>query len=170
VAVWRSAASFGTPPHRAHGRTLIENNVIFANGAVGIQTFSSRHIDVVNNTTYQNGTVLTESGEAAAPMADDLTFYNNVFVAASGRPTSTGGNGSVTWDYNVQYGGSDSAFTGAHDLTSDPKFVNAGCDDFRLATGSPAIGSGTAGHASAVDILGAARPAGAVDRGAYQTP
>jgi len=152
-----------------NGRTLIENNVVFNNGALGIWVCWSQHVDVVNNTVYQNSTVLTSRGEVGW-WGGDNRFYNNILVPADGRPQVAVGPQAAEWDYNLRYGGSASAVTGPNDLSIDPLFADAGCLDLRLAPASPAIGSGTADHASAIDILGTTRPPAAIDRGAYQSP
>src|SRR5206468_1146138 len=44
------------------GRTLIENNLVFQNGARGIHVFNSANVDIFNNTTDQNGQV-TETAQ-----------------------------------------------------------------------------------------------------------
>lgn len=46
-------------------RSLVANNVIFDNGGHGIHIFQSEHVDVINNTLYQNSKDLALSGAFA---------------------------------------------------------------------------------------------------------
>jgi hypothetical protein len=57
----------------------------------------------------------------------------------------------------------------SHNLTTDPAFVNAGAQDFRLQATSPAIDAGTRVNEVTVDYTGVPRPQGAGhDIGAYE--
>ena len=74
----------------------------------------------------------------------------------------------LLWDYNIMFNGVDAKPMGEHDLVLDPLFVKPMAFDFHLQAGSPAVGSGTSKLAPSEDFAGRPRPAGKVDRGAYQ--
>lgn len=153
-------------------RALIANNVSAFNGGSGIHTFRTAHVDIVNNTTYWNGSVVGYQ-ELFANRSDDVVILNNIIVPRpGGRVTSDNRNTNIRWDYNV-YPEKQTVFTGPNDLVADPKFVRVARDlreaDFSLQRGSPARDSGTTELSSAKDVTGAKRPANRrPDRGAYE--
>jgi parallel beta-helix repeat protein len=146
------------------GRTLITNNVAYDNGSTGIQVFASNHVDVVNNTTYMNGTNVSR-GEIYAQDASDVNVYNNNAFSTPGQAPSGGFTASGYNDYfNVQ---PKALSTG--DIVANPLFVNAASHDFRLQVGSPAIDVGTSHLAPTTDFASTARPqGGGFDIGAYE--
>lgn len=158
------------------GRVLVANNVSFDNGGSGIHSFRAHHVDIVNNTAYQNGRSpnMDPYANIFAAKSSDVRILNNVSVVSGGKPTnSTHENTDVTYDYNIYSGGKKPEATGPHDMVVDPKLVKPGTDpssaDFRLAEGSPAIDSGTAFDLPGTDVAGNARKAGAApDRGAFE--
>jgi parallel beta-helix repeat protein len=158
------------------GRTLISDNLSVANGGSGIHSYMSEHVDIVNNTAYQNGQVVGYP-EIFANSSNDVRILNNIMVARNGAAVNgNSSNTNVTYDYNLYFNGTV-AVSGAHDVVGNPLFVAPGLDvataDFRLLSGSPAIDSGTtvSGVTSTADRTGLARPQGsALDRGAYESP
>jgi parallel beta-helix repeat protein len=146
------------------GRTLIANNITYHNGAQGILAFASNHVDIVNNTCYEDDTNLTDRGEITANEAEDVTAYNNILYAAPGTGAS---GGFAAADYNDYFNVAPQTL-GAHDIQSDPLFIGAAALNFLLQAASPAFGAGTPSLAPATDILGKARPAGTIALGAYQ--
>jgi hypothetical protein len=56
-----------------HARALIANNVSAYNGGSGIHTFRTRHVDIINNTTYWNGQVVGYQ-ELFPNRSDDVTI------------------------------------------------------------------------------------------------
>ena len=71
--------------------------------------------------------------------------------------------GTVTEDYNLFFGNTLNKFGiagGTHDVSGDPKFVDAANDNYHLGTGSAAIDAGMAAGVY-TDIDGQARPFGA---------
>ncbi|NDP20061.1 MAG: T9SS type A sorting domain-containing protein [Paludibacter sp.] len=155
------------------GRTLVENNVSYNNGGGGIHAFRANHIDIINNTAYNNGTVVGYP-EIDGQQSTDVKIYNNIMYARTGG-NCNGNDAGAIYDYNLYFNGS--AFKkGAHDITADPKFINKALDgtaNFQLQNTSPAInnGSSVAGQFTANDILGIARPVGfSSDMGAYEYP
>ena len=162
------------------GRTYIANNVIYTNGSAAIEVFESNHVDVVNNSSYQDVYVPAVSGrgEMNVNEATDVNVFNNIFSSAAGQnPATVCCNATqVDLDYNIYFGGSNYAGTvsGPHDLTVDPLYVDP-ADANRLivnlavSPSSPAVGSGTPNLAPATDFLGNPRPGSkGYDRGAYQ--
>ncbi len=154
------------------GRTLVENNVCYNNGGGGVHAYSANHVDIINNTAYNNGTIVGYP-EIDANQCSDVKIYNNIMY---GRGTGTDCNGNdagAVYDYNLYFNGT-SYKNGPHDITADPKFVNKGLDgtaNFRLLSTSPAInnGSNIAGQFTPKDILGLARTVGfTTDMGAYE--
>ncbi|MFD1875609.1 right-handed parallel beta-helix repeat-containing protein [Hymenobacter bucti] len=154
------------------GRALIANNVSAHNGGSGIHTFRTKHVDIINNTTYWNGQVVGYE-ELFANRSEDVIILNNIIVPkASGKVTSNNRNINVRWDYNL-YPDAQQVMTGPHDLVADPKFINAQIDlskaDFRLVPGSAARDSGGNELPQPTDLTGRKRPQGAGrDRGAYE--
>ena len=157
------------------GRTLVENNLCVNNGGSGIHAYRANHVDMINNTVYQNATVLSDYANIFANDCVDVNIFNNISYAASGKKcNSTNKNVNVKYDFNIYFNGSV-AVQGTNDAIADPKFINPSTDvtmsNFKLQTTSPAIdqGSNVAGQYSLKDILGISRPQGLKpDRGAYE--
>lgn len=53
------------------GRTLVENNISFNNGGSGIHAFDAAHVDMINNTAYNNAQVMTDYADLYANTCDD---------------------------------------------------------------------------------------------------
>ena len=79
-----------TPPIAAYkGRFLVEDNLSVGNGGSGIHAFDSEHVDIVHNTTYQNGQVVGYA-EIFANNSADVRIENNVMIGrADGDVEST---------------------------------------------------------------------------------
>lgn len=178
VIIQQDQATFAKPasnkPKRPiwKNRALIANNVSAYNGGSGIHTFRTSHVDIINNTTYWNGTSV-DYEELFPNRSNDIVILNNIIVPRpGGRITSNNRNTAIRWDYNI-YPVEQNIFKGEHDIVADPLFMNAQLDlsisDFRLKKGSPALNSGTDEVAQPTDILGNKRPKGAGrDRGAFE--
>ena len=69
------------------GRTLIANNVVYANGSSAIEVFQSDHVDVVNNSSYLNvfTPILSGRGEMDLNQTSDVNVINNIFYCAPGQ-------------------------------------------------------------------------------------
>lgn len=131
-----------------HGSgNIVRNNIVSGNHGYGIRingntTLSTKSNLVYNNTVYKNRSVgiYSYTGEKTL-VRNNISFLN------------TDGN---------LFGGIVS-----YNLTTDPKFVNAGARDFRLQAGSPAINNGVTLSAVPTDIRGYPRGR-AYDIGAYE--
>ena len=152
-----------------HGATLVYGNVVFANGGVGIQVFSSDKVTVANNTAFENQQSTTISGVIGELRSQDsgtIAFVNNIansanstLPAAVEQTTS-----SDSWSYNIMSGGNysftgDNKLTFSHNMTNtSPNFLDptivASLENFGLAAGSPALKAGVALNYNAPDITG----------------
>jgi parallel beta-helix repeat protein len=159
------------------GRTLVENNIVFENGARGLHVYSSDHVDVVNNTAYHNSfQPETPEGEASTIEAGDVRVFNNILVPRSDRVSITRYSSSAVekasqvFEQNLIFGGLGFDADKTKNLIGvDPKFVDLSVKDFRLQNDSPAIDAGSSSLAAKDDIEGKVRPLGAgVDLGAYE--
>ncbi len=157
------------------GRTLVENNICYHNGGSGIHAFRADHVDILNNTAYQNGTVLPDYANIFANACTDVNIINNIMYAATGKAcTSNYANTRVRYDYNIYFNGTV-AGQGPNDKIIDPQFVNPSLDpavaDFTLKPNSPAINAGTDEPKlyAQRDIRGTYRPQGGKpEPGAYE--
>ncbi len=158
------------------GRTLVANNISFANGGSGIHSFDAEFVDIVNNTVYNNSRspALRYAGLYARD-SNECNLLNNISYLRSGEPTNTAtdNTASVRYDYNVYFNGTQPEVFGPHDIIADPRLVNPSDTgrplDFRIRRGSPARDSGTSRLAPRFDFLGVRRPQGRrVDRGAFE--
>lgn len=113
----------------------------------------------VIHTTIANPIVL---GGAAVEVQAGTVYLTNTVIASHTIGLSNTA-GVVTQDYNLFFGnGSNTSGTiagGAHTVSGDPKFVNAGSDDYHLRAGSAAIDAGTSASVS-IDFDGEVRPQG----------
>jgi hypothetical protein len=159
------------------GRTLVENNIVFENGARGLHVFESDHVDIVNNTSYHNSfQIETPEGEISAIFASDVRVFNNILVPRSDRVSITryskvpAERATQIFERNLVFGGTGFDADKTKNLIGiDPKFVDLSIKDFRLQTDSPAIDAGSSSLAAKDDIEGKVRPLGAgVDLGAYE--
>ncbi|HZH64265.1 MAG TPA: right-handed parallel beta-helix repeat-containing protein [Flavisolibacter sp.] len=154
------------------GRALIANNLSAFNGGSGIHTFRTKHVDIVNNTTYHNGGIVGYQ-EVFANNSEDIVIMNNIIVPRpGGKVTSNNKNTNISWDYNI-YPVAQEVFKAANDIVADVKFIDVQPDitkgNFRLARGSAALNSGSNEVAQKTDINGRPRPAGGGrDRGAFE--
>ncbi|MGN9809597.1 choice-of-anchor Q domain-containing protein [Micromonospora sp. BQ11] len=152
-------------PYR--GRTLVENNIAYGNGARGINVFRSAHVDVVNNTVHHNGHQPSIRDNMSVVKASDVRVFNNILVSAGGDITAASMSAAtgVTFDSNLIAGGTN--VSDPRKLSGNPQLANPGGGDFRLRNGSPAIDSGTASLAAKTDASATPRT-GPVDRGAIE--
>jgi hypothetical protein len=154
-----------------NARTYVANNVVYMNGGNGIITFHSRHVDIVNNSTYANNRSPINRGEIQANLSSDINVLNNILYAAPDKAVVVDGQSTnVNWDYNLIYGGNATPILwGSHDLWAYPYYLAPSLGLLQLITPfSPAVGTGTFYLAPGTDIQGVARQ-GHVDRGAYQS-
>lgn len=152
-------------------RALIENNVSAFNGGSGIHVFRTCCVDILNNTTYWNGSVV-DYEELFSNNSYDIVMMNNIIIPRpGGRVTSNHNNSDIVWDYNI-YPVQQSVLRGEHDIVADPMVCKPGVDlssaDFRLKPGSPAINAACLSKTASTDINGKKRPAGKADMGAYE--
>ena len=142
------------------------------NGRSGIHTFRTCKVDILNNTTYMNGSVV-DYGELFPNASEDILIMNNVIVPRPGCKVNIDSrNRRIRWDYNI-YPYGDAPIHGEHDIIADPMLVRPSRDidvcDFRLSKKSPAVNAGTSDFHAERDITGRRRPAGkGVDMGAYE--
>ena len=155
------------------GRTLVENNVSYNNGGSGIHAYDAAHIDIINNTAYNNAQIMETYADIYANTCNDVKIMNNIiYTKPNGNCNSNNKNTNVTYDYNIYFVGKV-AVKGPNDKVMDPMFVNLSTDpkvaNFSLKNGSPAIDAGTQSIFAPKDIKGVSRPkGGSVDCGAYE--
>jgi len=165
------------------GRTLIANNVIYTNGSSAIEVFESDHVDVVNNSSYQDivTPVLSGRGEMNLNQTSDVNVINNIFYSAAGQNPVTvdkGTTSSIVLNYNLYYNGTNAGDipNGANDVTGNPLYIDPADSNplnvlLSVSPSSPAVGTGTSNLAPATDFAGNPRPGSkGYDRGAYQQP
>lgn len=154
------------------GRALIANNLSAFNGGSGIHTFRTKHVDIINNTTYWNGQIVGYQ-ELFPNRSEDVVIMNNIIVPRpGGKVTSNNRNTDIRWDYNL-YPAAQEVFVGTHDIVADPQFFKVHTDvlqaDFRLQKASKALHSGTNEIAQTTDLQKKKRPLEVGrDRGCYE--
>ncbi len=149
-----------------HGTNFrITNNVIYGCQDFGVHPYDETEasgIQIINNTVIGNGRGILQAPNGIT--RNNISYNNataNYDIRGSGNVVEnnlSGGTGNVT----------------RSGVTSgvNPLFVSYALDgsgDFRLQSGSPAVGAGTASGAPTKDIAGVTRPQGpAIDCGAYE--
>jgi parallel beta-helix repeat protein len=137
---------------------------------------SSAHQEANTNNTIRNS-IFHGSDEAAGLTiyGPRNKIYNNVFYGNAKGGIVIRKTGNILRN-NIIYGNGvgqildyGSGTTLSHNLTTDPKFVNAAGGDFRLRPDSPAINKGVSLSEVTYDYAGVPRPQGSgYDIGAYE--
>jgi parallel beta-helix repeat protein len=152
------------------GRTLVENNIAYANGGRGIHIFKSDHVDILNNTTYKNlKNPNIREGEITAIESSDVRVFNNILYSRSVLPANTVADAdNVIYDYNLVFNAAQFTSSASNNkIGQDPLFVAPSRGDFSLKAGSPALNSG-GGLFAKKDFYGARRALGKSDIGAIE--
>ncbi|MCW5314858.1 choice-of-anchor D domain-containing protein [Nostoc sp. KVJ3] len=163
------------------GKTLIANNIVYNNGAAGIEVFKTTNVDVVNNTLYQNSRVLTNSGEIGVAYSTNARVFNNILYAPDNQNSNViKYSTNVSFDRNLVYNSSqfqasdDLKATGLQNiLGKDPQFVDAANKNFALKSGSAAIDAGSSlfnGISTNTPQDGDGNGTALIDIGAYEAP
>jgi pectate disaccharide-lyase len=152
------------------------NNVIARNLGDGVSSWhAASRLTVVNNTVVANGGIGVNLGGVDGNRG---SFVANNIAVRNALPgiTERGSSGPNTFRSNLTWenrGGdsisprSGGSATGT--LIADPLFANAGADDYRLQSGSPAADSGTTSSAPPTDyVQRSRRGGGGVSLGAYE--
>ena len=169
----------GIPPYA--GKTLIQNNICFDNGARGICINQSRQVTVKNNTCYLNAKHTTYKNDAdiLITRSRDISVINNIAVSRhsvdSGRSAVLvfDSRSGVSFINNLFSGGgiNPPIIKGSNLIDVDPLFVSASTEptaaDFSLKRGSPALDK--CANDIDIDFFGHPRPSGrSVDMGALE--
>jgi parallel beta-helix repeat protein len=133
------------------GRTLVDSNLVIQNGARGVNVYSSDHVDIFNNTTYQNAfQPETPDGEISMFDATDVRVFNNILSARPDRPsikrasasdpTRNAERASQAFGRNIVFNGTGFDAATADNLVGvDPQFIDPAAQDFRVDASSRAI-------------------------------
>ncbi|WP_143874189.1 choice-of-anchor D domain-containing protein [Nostoc sp. 'Peltigera malacea cyanobiont' DB3992] len=163
------------------GKALIANNITYNNGGGGIEVFKATNVDIINNTAYQNGRVLTGAGEIGVLYSENVRAYNNILYASDNQnANSIKYATNVTFDRNLVYNSnlfqaSDNLnATGLQNLLGqDPLFVDADKKNFALKPESVAIDGGSNAFNSITKKTpqdGDGNGSIVIDIGAYEAP
>lgn len=168
--------------------TLVEGNLVFANGGRGIHALRSDRVTARYNTCWKNNTrdldgtwkqgELNADGSAHFHAHDNIAVANTHAWASALSLHSFGGAvpGAVL-TRNLISGAREVdgtvALSESGTITGDPLLVAPSADptvaDFRLQAASPAVDAADATPAPAADLAGVSRPQGAAnDLGAYE--
>ena len=178
------------------GRTLVANNVCYANGGAGVHVFNSSHVDAFNNTCWHNsrnanGSELDSYGgkshdnrlSSNVCVPSGATIYPKPAYSDPNNPDATitdrgpgrqtigssnldDGSGTVVWSDNLYF--NTSAYVAGSGSVADPSFLSPGVGG--SANFHPAAGSpaasGGSGLGPSYDHDGVPR-ASATEIGAY---
>jgi hypothetical protein len=156
---WRHAQN--TPYTSYDEGGLVYGNLTYGNGGKGIHSVSNNNVTIANNTSYANNwdthNTGTWRGEINVQSSANILVINNIAwsvtgagVLANNSPYAGKAAVSATnsWSTNISFGSNNNftapdVFVGASNKVGvDPLLMDALSADFRLSTGSPAIGYG----------------------------
>jgi hypothetical protein len=159
------------------GRTLVSNNVTFANGGSGIHSFKSCNVDFVNNYAVDNNRhPKLKDGQMFLLKSKNGRVINNILIAPPGKPVNTDtGNVNSIYDYNVyaNLDGSTPIFRGeqANNIIAMPGLELIGWvegkREFKVTPDSPLRGAGMPFSDVKTDFFDKARADGKLDIGPF---
>lgn len=159
----------------------VKNNIVYQNGGAAVHLWhDANHVNIANNTIFANGVGIVVGGgdyyRTPGP-ADYINVDNNIVVDNTYGIIENGQTGTHnTYTNNLVYGNTTqwALLTSRHvgSINADPQFVNylrVGGGNYHLKSTSPAINTGAATYAPAVDFDGVPRPQGGIfDIGAFE--
>jgi hypothetical protein len=164
---------FGKGTIRIVGNLFAHNSAPFA-GAVSVQMDSGSVVDFVNNTVANNietvtGNQLIQLGTSGVA---GLVTNNLVYGNSGTYDIQVYSATMLAFSYNDYHTINGSPASRAHEFDVNPKFVNAGLDNFHLSSTSTLLGVGALPPSAdfpLTDLDGHPRTfAGKIDLGAYQ--
>jgi len=164
---------------------IIENNILHHNkyGGIEIGSWSDigftgpmpiKHIKIINNTCYQNGSYDGGWGFGIAidnPNAEDVVVRNNICSQNSAQIAVENILSGGVIDHNLIDGlnSLSECVSGSDFVVGDPQFWDVANTNFNLKSTSPAIDQGATQDAPATDYNNYARPQGTtIDIGALE--
>lgn len=162
----RNGGNMGVSVEGGSSDVTLVNCLIRDNESDGVHVYSG-NVTIINSTIVANEADGIEQDSGTVTIGNSIIAYND----ADGLDRN---GGAMTHAYNLVYGNNDRDFEGTSqstgESTSNPRFINAGGNDYRLAGDSPAINAGYAVTGIVEDDLdGNARPVGAGwDLGCYE--
>ncbi|MHC4084938.1 MAG: right-handed parallel beta-helix repeat-containing protein [Planctomycetota bacterium] len=156
------------------GSPDIKNNMIGENTGDGIRSSSSTPPTIKNNWIYNNSDGIEfSSASSAATVRNNTIAYNSgkgINLSSGTAPTINNcivwGNGDDLYNCSATYSCIKDGDGGTGNISSDPLFIDAGSDDYRLQRTSPCINTGTGTYPDETDIEGQARMVKSIDMGA----
>jgi parallel beta-helix repeat protein len=174
---WGIHVYWGEYPAQQTKSNLIEQNWVYENGnnttryggvcCGGIVVASGSTNEIKNNLVYKNPVVgIVVMGSCGSCRLYNNTVYNNSLDIQA----DTGGSGEIQNNIAFPKGVSIAGgYTASNNLTSNPNFVDAVSNDFRLLSSSAAIDAGMTLNAVPIDFARNPRPQGSAhDIGAYE--
>ena len=148
-------------------RTLVENNITFANGGNGIHVFRSHDIDIRNNTSVDNLLNLNNGAQINVSSSRDVNIYNNIVSEGDGlNAVRTSNSSRVTLEFNIIDGPDVGFSSNSTNFNTSPDFVPG---TFELRAGAIGVDDGRdIDDASELDVLGQDRVVGRIDIGAVE--
>lgn len=127
-----SASSLGGAVYNINSNASFINTVFLKNHAgTGSAVYSSNADAVFTNNTFVRNDARTVFSDRFLPtMYNSVAWDNSVFIPDDSLP--------MTVTYSIVQGG----YWGTGNLSTDPQFVDANNNDFRLRTSSPGIDAG----------------------------
>jgi parallel beta-helix repeat protein len=160
----------------------VKNNIVYMISGAGIHLWhDANHIDIINNTVFNNWIGIVFGGgnyiRSKGP-CDYINVANNIVFDNTGYGIDeTGQNGSHNIiSHNLVFQNPENFFlnvsTHSDDIIADPQFVNyvkTGGGDYHLKRKSPARDKGLETYAPSTDYDGTRRPRGSgIDIGAFE--
>jgi hypothetical protein len=160
------------------GRTLVANNIVFANGGSGIHSYKSTNVDIVHNYAADNNRhPALDDGQIFANTSKNARILNNVVIAPPGKPVnSSTKNENILHDHNLYATLDGSAPTFAGEKAGNlvgvaPGLVLSGWAEgkrtFTIAADSPLRAAGLPLADAPVDFFGKPRDAARPDIGPF---
>ncbi len=119
-------------------------------------------ISIINGTFVKN---VSNSDGIGADKGPDLRTNSSSTTVVTNSILRSGTAGLLSATYSNIVGGA----AGTGNINTDPIFVDADNDDYRLSACSPSVDTGTAAGAPSEDLDGNVRPTGGgIDMGAFE--
>ena len=148
-------------------RTLVENNITYANGGNGIHVFRSHDIDIRNNTSVDNLLNLNNGAQINVSSSRDVNVFNNIVSEGDGlNAVRTSNSSRVTLEFNLIDGPAVGFNNTSTNIFAEPDFITG---TFELRGRSAAVNQGQdIDDAFSTDALGQDRIVGQIDIGAIE--